>query len=104
MIFFCKKFLIPIALLIVFCSPIHAAVIPPKAINKCQKCHGKDFMGKRKNPPILDLSYNLIYDSLTTKVPKKMKRTVGKLSEQQKKDIAEYLFLMNKPDSYREDR
>lgn len=104
LIFFCKNSLILSILIIIFCSPAYAAIIPPKIISKCQKCHGQDFSGKRKNPSILNLKYSVIYDSLTTKVPKKMKRTVNKLSEQQKKDIAEYIFFLKRPISYRENR
>ena len=96
MTFFCKNLLPALGALIIFCSPTYAAVIPPKAISKCQKCHGKELSGKRKNPSILNLKYDTIYESLTTKVPKKMKRTVDKLTEQQKKDIAEYVFFLQK--------
>ena len=87
-----KKFLICTFLLSIFGSPVHAKVVPPEAISKCQKCHGKDFSGKRKNPPINNLSYDEILQSMTTDIPKKMKRTVNKLTEQQKKDIADFIF------------
>ena len=93
-----------VAAVIIFCSPAYGAVIPPKSVKKCQKCHGKDLSGKRKNPSILNLEYDVIYASLTTKIPKKMKRTAEKLTEQQKKEIAEYIFHLTGPNSNSESR
>tara|TARA_Y100001963_G_scaffold152326_1_gene236944 strand:+ start:361 stop:894 length:534 start_codon:yes stop_codon:yes gene_type:complete len=57
----------------------------------CQTCHGKDLSGKKKNPPLRGLSYDKLYGSLTSEVPKKMKRIAKKLTEQEKRTISKYI-------------
>lgn len=63
----------------------------PQTARKCQTCHGKSLKGKNKNPAIRGLSYEKIYVSLTSDVPKKMKRVASKLTDDQKADIAKYI-------------
>ena len=70
---------------------------PPTMIKKCQACHGKQLTGKKKNPSIAGLSYEKLYASLTSDVPKKMKRVTAKLTEVQKADLSEYIFKLDKP-------
>jgi len=70
---------------------------PPTMIKKCQGCHGKQLTGKKKNPSIAGLSYEKLYASLTSDVPKKMKRVTAKLTEVQKAELSEYIFKLDKP-------
>lgn len=69
-----------------------ATASPPAKIKKCQMCHGKDFSGKKKSPSLLDYSYEQILTSLTNDVPRKMKKTVSKLSDEEKVLISEYIY------------
>jgi cytochrome c553 len=64
---------------------------PPALFKKCQVCHGKQLTGKKKNPSIVDASYEELYAALTTDVPKKMKRVARKLTEKQKATLSAYI-------------
>lgn len=76
-----------------FASSVQAS--PPKMLKKCQACHGKQLTGKKKNPTLVGLSYEKILTSLTTDVPKKMKRVANKLTEEQKVELSEYIFSLD---------
>jgi len=72
-------------------APMAIAQQPP-LLKKCQACHGKQLTGKKKSPSIVDFSYEELYASLTTDVPKKMKRIASKLTDKQKSEISAYIF------------
>ena len=78
-----------------FVSTAHAE--PPTMLKKCQTCHGKQLTGKKKNPSIVGLSYEKLLTSLTSDVPKKMKRVAGKLTDDQKVELSQYIFKLEKP-------
>ena len=59
-------------------------------------CHGKDFSGKKKSPSLLDYSYEEILESLTINVPRKMKKVVSKLSEEEKILLSDYIVRYSK--------
>ena len=63
----------------------------PDKLKKCQVCHGKQLTGKKKSPTIVGLSFEELMASLTTDVPKKMKRVAGKLTEQEKTELSRYI-------------
>lgn len=67
----------------------HAA--QPSSLKKCQICHGKDLQGKKKNPPLLGLSFDELMASLTSNVPKKMNRIANKLTHKEKEEISKYI-------------
>ena len=79
---------------LLICSTVVAA--PPAKIKKCQMCHGKDFSGKKKSPSLLDYSYEEILESLTINVPRKMKKVVSKLSEEEKILLSDYIVRYSK--------
>ena len=91
------KFIIPAIILIgaLTLGPLASAESPSK-FNKCQTCHGKLLQGKKKNPRIAGLVYEDVYASLTTNVPKKMKRVVAKLTDQEKIALARYISELNR--------
>ena len=65
---------------------------PPLMFKKCQACHGKQLTGKKKNPSIVGLPYEKLYASMTTNIPKKMRRISSKLTDSQKVVLSEYIF------------
>ena len=70
---------------------------PPTMLKKCQTCHGKQLTGKKKNPSIVGLPYEKLLASLTSDVPKKMKRVTSKLTDDQKVELSQYIFKLEKP-------
>ena len=64
---------------------------PPPMFSKCQMCHGKQLIGKKKSPPIIGLSYEDLLASLTSNIPKRMKRISKKLTEKQKVELSQYI-------------
>ena len=60
-------------------------------LKPCQTCHGKDLNGKKKSPAIRGVSYEKLYGSMTTDVPKKMNRIASKLTELEKQAISRYI-------------
>jgi len=83
-----------LVLCVILISSITHAQQPPLMLKKCQACHGKQLNGKKKNPSIVDLSYEKLYASLTTNIPKKMKRVVNKLTDEQKAELSKYIFSL----------
>ena len=80
---------------IVFTPMVHSQQ-PPDSLRKCQTCHGKQLIGKKKSPSIVNSSYEELYASLTTEVPKKMQRVANKLTDEQKSEISAYIFNLEK--------
>ena len=80
-----------IMLLYLCILPTPSWATPPEALKKCQACHGKQLDGKKKSPSIVELSYEELLVSLTSDVPKKMKRIAKKLTEQQKVELSKYI-------------
>jgi len=78
-------------LVFVLMTPVHAHANKSVSLKKCQICHGKDFKGKKKNPPILGLSFEDLMASLTTNIPKKMNRIASKLTHKEKEEISRYI-------------
>ena len=75
---------------ILFFVPSAQAEAPAK-INKCQMCHGKTLTGKKKAPTLIGLSFEDLLASLTTNIPKKMKRVASKLTDQEKVELSRYI-------------
>ena len=71
------------------------AAAEPPALKKCQICHGKKLEGKKKNPSITGLTYESLLSSLTSDVPKKMRRVAEKLTIQEKEEISRYITTLN---------
>ena len=85
-----KKIKIIFFILLVSVPPVtHAA--QPSSLKKCQICHGKDFQGKKKSPPLLGLSFDELMASLTSDVPKKMNRIAKKLTHKEKEEVSRYI-------------
>ena len=83
----------------IFLSTPDLAKEAPNTIKKCQTCHGKQLTGKKKNPAILGLSYERVYASITTDVPKKMKRVAKRLTEEEKNILARYIATLESGES-----
>ena len=66
-----------------------------KALRKCKTCHGKNLSGKKKAPAIAGESYSVLYVSLTSSIPKKMKRVAGSLSKEEVSEISRFISEMN---------
>ena len=77
---------------ILFLLPALAQAEVPGMIKKCKTCHGKNLTGKKKSPTLVGLTYDELLASLTTDVPKKMKRISNKLNDQEKEKISEYIY------------
>ncbi len=77
---------------ILFLLPAFAQAEVPGMIKKCKTCHGKNLTGKKKSPTLVGLTYDELLASLTTDVPKKMKRISNKLNDQEKEKISEYIY------------
>ena len=75
-------------------TPSGSITAEPPALKKCQLCHGKNLEGKKKNPPIVGMTYESLLASITTNVPKKMKRIAAKLSNQEKEEISKYISTL----------
>ena len=86
------------ALVFLLMTPVHAHANKPASLKKCQICHGKDFQGKKKNPPIAGLSFDDLMASLTTDVPKKMNRIAKKLTHKEKEEISRYISSLESSD------
>ena len=71
------------------------AAAEPPALKKCQICHGKKLEGKKKNPSIIGLTYESLLSSLTSDVPKKMRRVAEKLTAQEKEEISRYITTLD---------
>ena len=87
-----------VALVFLLLAPVQAHANKPASLKKCQICHGKDFKGKKKNPPILGLSFEDLMSSLTTNIPKKMNRIASKLSHKEKEEISRYISSLGRAD------
>ena len=85
-----KLGLVAILCAIFFTTVAHAD--SPKMLKKCQTCHGKQLSGKKKSPSIVGLPYEKLYASMTTSIPKKMRRVSSKLTDSQKVVLSEYIF------------
>ena len=62
-----------------------------KLVKKCTTCHGKDLKGKRKAPSIYGENFSILYVSLTSSIPKKMKKVASRLSREQAEEISRYI-------------
>ena len=89
-----KLGLVAILCAIFFTTVAHAD--SPKMLKKCQTCHGKQLSGKKKSPSIVGFSYEELYTSLTTDIPKKMRRVSNKLTDAQKIELSKYISNLGK--------
>lgn len=71
--------------------PLSALAVEPTTLKTCQICHGKDLEGKKKNPPIVGMTYESLLSSITNDVPKKMQRVAAKLTPQEKEEVSRYI-------------
>ena len=62
-----------------------------KVVKRCKACHGKDLRGKKKSPTLYDKEFSVVYVSLTSSVPKKMKGVVKKLSEAEVWEVSRFI-------------
>ena len=67
-----------------------------KIIKRCKACHGKDLKGKKKTPSIYGNPFSVVYISLTSDVPKKMKGIVKKLSRDEITAVAHHISSLGK--------